>query len=100
MSDNEKKIKKKPRQTAIILGEDLLERAQKEAAERSMSMSALGRRAYEQLLDGGKDEPIVMLQLVDLSEKLKKLRKFIPEEDYNSIQQNFSNIMKVKGGQE
>ena len=100
MSNNEKDIKKKPKQTAILLGEELLERAQKEADERSMSMSALGRKAFEQLLDGGRDEPIVMLQLVDLSEKLKKLKGVIPEKDYNSIQQNFSNIMKVKGGQE
>ena len=99
MSSNEVNIKKKPKQTAIILGDDLYERAQKEADERNMSMSALGRIAYEQLLENGKNEPIVMLQIVDMLEKVKKLHSIIPEKDYKSLQKNLSNIMKIKGGQ-
>ena len=99
MSTNEFNVKKKPKQTAIILGDDLYERAQREADERNVSMSALGRMAYEQFLDDGKNEPIVMLQIVDLLEKVKKLHGIITEKDYMSLQKNLSNIMKIKGGQ-
>ena len=99
MSTNEFNVKKKPKQTAIILGDDLYEKAQREADERNVSMSALGRMAYEQFLDDGKNEPIVMLQIVDLLEKVKKLHDIIPEKDYMSLQKNLGNIMKIKGGQ-
>ena len=99
MSTNEFNVKKKPKQTAIILGDDLYERAQREADERNVSMSALGRMAYEQFLDDGKNEPIVMLQIVDLLEKVKKLHGIITEKDYMSLQKNLGNIMKIKGGQ-
>ena len=99
MSTNEFNVKKKPKQTAIILGDDLYEKAQREADERNVSMSALGRMAYEQFLDDGKNEPIVMLQIVDLLEKVKKLHGIITEKDYMSLQKNLGNIMKIKGGQ-
>lgn len=77
----------------------MYEKAQREADERNVSMSALGRMAYEQFLDDGKNEPIVMLQIVDLLEKVKKLHGIITEKDYMSLQKNLSNIMKIKGGQ-
>ena len=99
MSVSESNIKKKPKQTAIVLGEDLYERAHREAEARNLSMSAMGRMAYEQFLDDGKNEPIVMLQIVDLLEKVKKLHGIITEKDYMSLQKNLGNIMKIKGGQ-
>ena len=100
MSVSESNIKKKPKQTAIVLGEDLYERAHREAEARNLSMSAMGRMAYEQFLDEGKNEPIVMLQLVDLSEQIKMLKDVIPEKAFRDIQKNLSNIMKVKGGED
>lgn len=98
MSNNESNVKKKPKQAAILLGEELYERVHAEADNQNKSMSALGREAYQYYLDAGINGPNEMLQLVDLSEKIKNLQGTIPEEEYNSIQKTLSNIMKIKGG--
>lgn len=63
-----------------------------------MSMSGYTRKAVREKLDGGCNEPAVMLNLVDLTQKISGLKGKIPDEDYESLQENIANIMILKGG--
>ena len=65
-----------------------------------MSMSGYTRKAVREKLDGGCNEPAVMLNLVDLTQKISGLKGKIPDEDYESLQENIANIMILKGGNE
>jgi hypothetical protein len=61
-------------------------------------MSGYTRKAVREKLDGGCNEPAVMLNLVDLTQKISGLKGKIPDEDYESLQENIANIMILKGG--
>ena len=63
-----------------------------------MSMSGYTRKAVREKLDGGCNEPAVMLSLVDLTQKISGLKGKIPDEDYESLQENIANIMILKLG--
>ena len=63
-----------------------------------MSMSGYTRKAVREKLDGGCNEPAVMLNLVELTQKIGGLKGKIPDEEYESLQENIANIMILKGG--
>lgn len=71
----------------------------REAAESQyMSMAGFTRKAVREKLDGGCDEPAVMLNLAELTQKIGGLKGKIPDEEYESLQENIANIMILKGG--
>ena len=93
-----KKSSKKPKGAFIGMGEDLREAVEQRVEEEDTTISALGRRALIGYLEGGKNEPIIMMNLVQMMNTLNRLEGVIPEGEFNSLQKNMSNIMDVKGG--
>ena len=69
-----------------------------EAKSRNMSMSGMGRIMLDQFRDDGCNEPIVMCQLVELTQQINDLEGKIPKDEYNDIQKTIGKIMKIKGG--
>lgn len=93
-----KKGNKKNVTAAIGMPAEMKESIVKMADERNITLSGMGRIAFGQLLEEGCNEPIVMLQLIELTQKINDLQEIIPKKKYDSIQKNIGNIMKIKGG--
>lgn len=69
-----------------------------DAKNRNMTMAGMGRMMFGQFREDGCNEPIVMQQLIELTQKINDLQEIIPQKKYASIQKNIGNIMKIKGG--
>lgn len=74
------------------------EEFREDAKSRNMTMAGMGRMMFGQFREDGCNEPIVMQQLIELTQKINDLQEIIPQKKYASIQKNIGNIMKIKGG--
>lgn len=74
------------------------EEFRQDAKNRNMTMAGMGRMMFGQFREDGCNEPIVMQQLIELTQKINDLQEIIPQKKYASIQKNIGNIMKIKGG--
>lgn len=93
------KVKKEHKKTvAYGMSADEKEELRKLAEAQDTSMSGFTRQAVREKIDGGRNEPAIMLNLVDLTQKISELKGKIPEEQYKGMQENIANIMILKGG--
>ena len=74
------------------------EEFRKDAKNKNMTMAGMGRVMYGQFRECACNEPIIMHQFIELTQKINDLEKIIPQKKYESIQKNIGNIMKIKGG--
>ncbi len=90
--------KNKKQMVAIGMSTDEKEELKKLAEERNTTMAGLGRMALASYQEEGCNEPIIMLQFIELTQKINELQQVIPKKKYESIQKNIETIMKIKGG--
>lgn len=90
----------KSKRTSVVIGMTEFEKEEllKQAKEMNVSVSGLGRMAFAHYKEDGCNEPIVMNQFIQLTQKINELENKIPSEEYNYIQKLVGNIMTVKGG--
>ena len=90
----------KVKKDTLVVGMSVQEKKELKqmAKERNLSMSGLGRMALDFYKEEGCNEPLIMQQFIELVQKLNDLENTIPEKEYESIQNNIGNIMKLKGG--
>ena len=90
----------KEKKTTMVRGVTVSQKEayKKQAEARNITMACLGRMALEQHLEEGCNEPIIMQQFIELTQKVNELERIIPKKKFDSIQKNIKNIMTIKGG--
>lgn len=93
------KVKKESKKTTTF-GTSVEEKAtyKKVAEERHMSMSEFLRTAARESIDEKRNEPAVMLNLIELTHEIEELRGIIPKENVANLKKYIANIMIIKGG--
>lgn len=86
----------------VVFGTSVEEKAvyKKVAAERHMSMSEFLRTAARESIAEKRNEPAIMLNLIELTYEIEKLVGIIPQEKAESMKKKIGNVMILKGGEE
>lgn len=95
------RVKKEPKKTtAFGSSAEEKETYKKEAEKRHMSVSEFLRTAAREKIDEKRNEPAVMLNLVELTREIEEMKGIIPKEKIETMKTYIGNIMILKGGKD
>ena len=63
-------------------------------------MSEFLRTAARESIDEKRNEPAVMLNLIELTHEIEELRGIVPKENVEKMKKYIANIMIIKGGKD